>query len=412
MSDTSSPNADLQLVPPPGAADEFAHLSPPPRRSAVAALAVLSLSLLLLVRLGGDLRYALESRTPVDLGDARTLSTRGVALEDNRYVTLSGLPDRRNALYVEPRGERVRELFFRLLGTDNRLLVRAADSRGQAELADRWTGRLRRVDTLPWAPSLRTYFTDRARARRYFPREELGRALSTSGDVTVRDRLDQPLLLAAGVELAVDLERPDWVRVLLSKERFAALEDARRELERLGLGPVVDVGPADAYAFVVPIEGGKPVQPSPSAPAPAPSGAAPPAPAPVTPPPIGINSTLSPRDRLLERLSQQGFAFEAAHLTWQGARSAFRVDGSELVAMAVEAVAADGTRRAVASARLPLGQVVAASIDEPVALAPDAFVLTEGESPAGFVWAPALGLLLVGFALFNAWSLLQGRRRG
>ena len=116
---------------------------------------------------GAELVYAFRGRTPENLGDARSLFARGVPLADNSYVELSGQPDRRNALFIEPRGEKSRQTFFRLLGTDSRVLVRAADTSNRADLQDHWTGRLRRFDALNYAPQMRAYFQNEVRAARY-----------------------------------------------------------------------------------------------------------------------------------------------------------------------------------------------------------------------------------------------------
>ncbi|MGZ3425600.1 MAG: hypothetical protein ACXVCV_03075, partial [Polyangia bacterium] len=131
--------------------DELASLAPTPRgKSPLVAAAVIALAVIIGWHLRDDVRYAFASRTPTALGDVRTLAARGAALDDNRYVTLSGQPERRYALYIEPRGVRARQTFFRLLGTDTRLLVRASDDSTE----DRWSGRLRRFGSLPWASSL------------------------------------------------------------------------------------------------------------------------------------------------------------------------------------------------------------------------------------------------------------------
>ena len=72
---------------------------PPPRRSPLLAAAVLLLSGLVLFHLRHDILYAFSSRTAADLGDARALAN----LKDNSYAKVRGQPDRRNALFLEPR---------------------------------------------------------------------------------------------------------------------------------------------------------------------------------------------------------------------------------------------------------------------------------------------------------------------
>src|SRR5690242_3938008 len=115
---------DQPLAGSPAGDDEFAKIEPPARpRSAIMALVVVGLGGVLSWHLRADLAYAFGGRAPADLGDARTLAAHGGDLADNRYVTLSGQPERRHALYIEPRGEKIRQSFFRLLGTGTRILV-------------------------------------------------------------------------------------------------------------------------------------------------------------------------------------------------------------------------------------------------------------------------------------------------
>jgi len=160
--------------------DEFAGINPaPPRRNPVVALAVLAVGALLLWHLRADISYAFASKTPDDLGDARNIGPN--ALADNRYVTLHGQPDRRNALFIEPKGEKTRQTFFRLLGTDTRILVRAADTSDRPKLQDRWSGRLRRFGALPWGASLRRYYAEEVQAARFIAIDELKQNLGKPG---------------------------------------------------------------------------------------------------------------------------------------------------------------------------------------------------------------------------------------
>src|SRR5947209_3389485 len=82
-------------------------------------------------------------RAPADLGDARSLATRGAELDDNHYVTISGQAERRYALYVEPKGVRARQTIFRILGVPQGLFVVGVDAGDRVDLTERWSGRLR-----------------------------------------------------------------------------------------------------------------------------------------------------------------------------------------------------------------------------------------------------------------------------
>jgi hypothetical protein len=84
---------------------------------------------------------------------------------------------------------------------------------------------------------------------------------------------------------------------------------------------------------------------------------------------------------------------------YQAPRDHLRFDGETLI---VEA-----TSPAV---RVPWAEVRAVSFREPLHIDDQALVLTEGESPAGFLWAPLVAALLLALAAFNAWYLLRPRR--
>jgi hypothetical protein len=324
--------------------DEFAHITPTPRRrSPMVALAVLALGAVLLWHLRADLSYAFRPRTPIDLGDARSAG----ALEDNSFVTVRGQPDRRNALFIEPRGEKTRQTFFRLLGTDARLFVRAEDTARRAQLEDRWTGRLRRFDTQPWAPSLRAYYTNEVKAARYIAVGTLRLALRDHSS-TLRDRAGEPLTLTPTTPVHIDRLFPDDLVVSMSPEKYPNADDAKHELERLGMT---------------------------------------------------VKNA---------RQTEKGAEFELV----VGAPEATRAAVIEKLEKADLAFAAHQERETVPFGELsePDATVKSISIDAPIVIADQAFVLTEGEAPSAYWWAPLLVAILVAFAAFNVWYLVRGRR--
>ena len=77
-------------------------------------------------------------------------------------------------------------------------------------------------------------------------------------------------------------------------------------------------------------------------------------------------------------------------------REQLKLDGETLI------VGAEG--------RVPWADVEAVGLPAPVEIDANAFVLTEGDSPAAYWWAPLLCALLVAFALFNLWYLLRALR--
>jgi hypothetical protein len=340
--------------------DEFAGMAPTPRRrSPVMALAVIGLAAVLTWHLRADLRYAFCGRAPGDLGDARTLAARGVALEDNRYVTLSGLPERRWALFIEPRGERERQSFFRLLGTGTRVLVRAADSTGRPEQADRWTGRLRRFDLLPYAQSLRDYYRKETTANRYLSLDAL-KLLLAGKPVDLRDRAGEPMALGASEPLLLDVDYPGQLTLSLSKDKFPSEPDARHELDQLRL-KVQPAAPTDEdYRYT-------------------------------------LTASQAERNAVIPKLEEKEIGFMPRHERYPVTRAQLALDGEQL--------------RLPGGAAIAWSQLSAASVAAPIEIPADAFVLVEGEAPSAFWWAPAVVALLVAFAAFNLWYLVRARPR-
>src|SRR5687768_11743366 len=89
-----------------GAADEFAHIPRPRVRHPIVGAAGAALAFFLVFHVRHDLRYALSSGDPAELGSARAAfaSGRGVADFENRYVRIAGTPDRESALELDTKG--------------------------------------------------------------------------------------------------------------------------------------------------------------------------------------------------------------------------------------------------------------------------------------------------------------------
>jgi hypothetical protein len=344
--------------------DEFAGIEPRrPRKSPVMAAVVIALSAVVSFHLRSDLDFAFSPRVPEELGDARALAGRGGALPDNRLVSVSGVPDRVNQLSIEPRGERTREGLFRLRGAPAPVLfVRAADTARRLDLADRWTGRLRRLSELPYAASLGEYFAKETHATRSLDLVTLKRALAEHSGF--RDRTGEPVALPLDTLLSIEAVRSGELVVRLSKEKFPTLEDARHEIVQLGLSPIKEAAPEsngdeDTFGLV-------------------------------------LAFSEASRDALAEKLDQHGLTFAAHEQRW----ATFRLRD----------LRDEGTVLAFGSEKLAWPDVKAISWDAPITVGPDAWVITEGEAPPAFWWAPVTVALLTAFALFNLWYLLRARR--
>jgi hypothetical protein len=349
--------SDENPAPPPGNDDELAAL-PRARRpkSPIVALAVIALAVVIVWHLRHDLVFAFAGRTPTDLGDARALQSSGALLEDNRYVTVSGQAERRYALFVEPRGERERQTIFRLLGAGTRLFVRAADTTGRTDhLAERWSGRLRRFDAVPWAQSLRDYYGKQTEVTRYLALDGLKAALSGGGTALV-DRMGAPVAVAPETPLVVDVAWPGELKVYLSKDKLPSLADARHELERWKLDPGPGEELKDEFVFVVPLPEAR-------------------------------------KNEIVNLLSDKELVFQPRHERYATTRGALSLDGDTLVVGKL--------------ARVPWAQVTAVGVPAPVVIGGDAFILVEGERPSELWWVPLLCLLLVTFAAFNVWYLVR-----
>lgn len=363
----------------PASVDEFAGIEPaPPRRSPILALVIIGLSLGTTYHLREDLRYALSPRTPVPLGELRGA---GQAYE-GRYVSVRGIPDRRNALYVETRGDKTRESFFRLLDADPPLFVRARDTSLSANLAPEWKGRLRRYADVSYATSLREYLARGVQISRGIELASLRGALATpasDGLPHLRDRRGRELRLA-GAAAPIEIEtRPADYLLELPRDKYPKLADAERELARVtapfglrlssmpqGLAGLAE--PQDdpeVFKFWTPL----------------------------------LESELPRRNQLFAALEAAGVEFSLAHprltrkledLGYTQAGEALTVKGSALTQ--------------------PFADVVAATVSGPLELDDDVLVLAEGETPAGYLWAPLVAALLLALAAFNAWYLLRPRR--
>jgi hypothetical protein len=350
--------SDEPSAPSPGDEEDLASLAPTPRgKNPLVAAAVIALACVIGWHLRDDVRFAFSSRTPADLGDARSLAARGAALEDNHYVTVSGQAERRYALYLEPKGVRARQTVFRVLGAPHGLFVVAAED--HVNPTERWSGRLRRFDAMPYAASLRKYYGTETEVTRYLALDALKAALSGGGNAQLRDRMGEPLTVAADQNVVVDVAYPGELKVYLSKDKFPSLADAHHELDRMGLTPSPGEETKDEFAFVVPMPDAR-------------------------------------KNEIVGKLSEQELAFQPREERFTIKRGELRLDGESL--------------QIGARAKAPWAQVKAVGVPSPVDIGPEAFILVEGEAPSQFWWAPLILALLAAFAAFNVWYLVRAIR--
>jgi hypothetical protein len=223
--------------------DEFAHVPSPRTRHPVLAIAAAALAFFLVFHVRHELRYALSSSEALDLGDARVtfaprLTVSGI---DNRYVRVRGTPDRESGLEVDTKGSWTFSQFFRVLGTGDRLFVHRRESPLPPERAedDVFEGRLVRFGDLAFEDAVRAYFSNHVVATHFFAVDDLWKALAKAQPgqalaLALRDRAGDPVTLAPDDVVAVDVLRPDEVRVGLPRDRFVDAGAARAAIESRG----------------------------------------------------------------------------------------------------------------------------------------------------------------------------------
>ena len=188
---------------------------------------------------------------------------------ENRLVRVAGAPDRESALELDTKGSWTFSQLFRVLGTGDRLFVHRRENPLPAERAeaDVFEGRLTRVDDLPYAAAIRAYFAKHVSATHFFAPEALTRALAgrqQGAALSVIDRGGDVVSLGPAEELAVEVSKPDEVRLGLPRARFATEADARAAIESRGGEIVASRGLVKA----VPLAGGPETGPLSSAPPP------------------------------------------------------------------------------------------------------------------------------------------------
>ena len=203
--------------------DEFAHIPGRGNRPPIVALMAVALAVFLGVRLRHDVRYAFSSTVPADLGQTSSLAVQRLdALPLNRYVSISGTPERESAVILDTRGSWKFSQFFRLRDSGGRVFVKRVADPLPVSLAerDRFTGRLLRFSELSFADSIARHFASDVAATQFFRPEEL------SGPKRAN--------LSPSAKLFVDVLRPGQYRVQLPRTRFADPAAGRRALEGQG----------------------------------------------------------------------------------------------------------------------------------------------------------------------------------
>jgi hypothetical protein len=238
----------------PGA-DEFSHIPSRPRRPPLLTLLTLAVAVFLVVRLRHDVRYALSPSAPAELGEARTLADRPASgLPINRYVRLSGLPERESAVILDPRGSWEFSQLFRLHGARGRFFVRRSEDPLPPALAERdvFTGRLMRFSDLSFSGSIARHFAERVTATHFFSARELAAALvRPARPLVVKDVGGEPVTLGASDRLAFDVLIMGQYQIDLPRIRFAQRGQAEGAVQAAGGRVLAARESAEAWVLTV-----------------------------------------------------------------------------------------------------------------------------------------------------------------
>jgi len=371
---------------------------PPQRRHPLVAVAVLVVSLLLLYKMRADISYALLPDQPVPLGPVDGSAVAKLAGQGDKFVRIAGLPDHRNSVAYDPKGGRGRVQVFRVLGTASKLLV-ARKVTLTAEVSNDFVGRLRPISEVWFAEALRSYFKQ-TQALRAIDLDKLKTTATgkLSLPLSTLDRSGQPLTVSKDQELLIDVLFDEDVRVLLSKEKFPSEQDARYEVERLGLphGPGIET--RDGFGYVLRL------------------------------PPKGPE-----RQKVLAQIDSLGIWLWHRIETYRIPSALLSVTATGLELPGPDSLQQPVRYRAplletpppavqptdnklLTAIREPLtvlswNEVQAVQVSEPLTVPEDAFVLFDGETPKQVQWAPPIAGLLALFILLNIYYLIRLRSR-
>jgi hypothetical protein len=375
-----------------GAVDEFAHIPRASTRHPLIAVGGALLAVYLIFHLRHDLRYALSASEPVDAGAARTSFAAGKAGEalENRYLRVSGHPDRESALEIDTKGSWVFSQFFRVLGTGDHLFLHRRENplpavRAESEVFE---GRLIRFGELSFADSIRAYFAQHVTATHFFAPEPFARAVAGragAGPLGLVDRNGDPVTLAPDETIALEVARPERVQIGLPRTRFPTEGEARAAVAARGGEILVSRG------LVRGAQAGGPE-----------SGPLSAAPAPperwtfvVSFPPARRQAALDEigdLDRLVDiRDARETFTARAADVAGAPDGVAIRTAGEP-------------------ERRLGTAELAAVHTLAPVVIPDDAYLLVEGDRPREHVSTVFLALILVVFAAVNVVGLVRNRR--
>jgi hypothetical protein len=377
-------------------AAEFARMPRRAGRHPAMLAGAMVLASFLIVSMRKDIRFALSSATPLDLGDARALRAagpRGVeALRDgeNRVVRIAGTPDRESALELDTKGSWTFTQLFRLLGTDNRLFVHRLESPVPDDKAehDVFVGRLVKVSDLPFEEAIRSHFSHHVVSTHFFEPAALVAAVpSAEHGFALKDKAGDTVSLGPNDLLAIDEVKPDVVRLGFPRDRFPAEADVRAAVMAADPGARILAVGASASGTGEPetADKGEPADKAAKLAA-------------------EVVFSEGRRDKALQALAERDRRIEMRE-----ARTTFkaRVGALKLTPDGSAFLLTDG---ASAAATVPVARVVTVRTLANVVIPPDAYLLVESETPRDHLRDLAVAGVLLVFASVNALGLVQALR--
>lgn len=359
-------------TPPPE--DEFAGIPSPRRRPSWLSLVVAVFAAYLIFHQRADVMYALSSSSPQSIEatpeGAPVFAAGGPSdLPVNRYVRVTGTPDFESGLSLDAKGAWKFRQMLRMLGTNGRLFVQRVNDPLPVELAERtsYAGRLVRLDALPFAASIRRYFSQHVTTTHFFdPRRVHERLAGGAVPLVVVDRAGQAVELAGNRIVILTIIKPDALTVEVPADRYPTADSARKAILATGArtsgdGIRITVAPPEAWRFSVTLPEGP------------------------TTKTISALADLAPEAHLLPVVDD--VQVRAKDLTPGEGGLAF--------------ISADGARRGTAL----FDSLRGVRTTEQVAIPEDAYLVLEGEEPRHHYKAVVSSVFLLGFAVLSLLAL-------
>lgn len=367
-------------------------------RSAVLSVIITLIGVYLLVDSFPDFRYWLRSRTPEPLGEVAELVQHGAMPEGlhDRYVTLHGTPDVRNAARMTLEDRYVG--YVRLVEGGGSLFAavpRAKDEKVKDEFEGTFTGRMKRLRRDPAYPWLEQYVVDNPITRTIDAEvAALWTAITeVDGPMTIATA-EGPMVLEPNDRVRVVVRSPD-ARVQIGTDSVRKPEDAEARVKALGL-PYAYLGSRAGYfhSFVVRV----PEADRDSVLAKLQEGLEDPSKG--TDPKRGA-AVLPGSAALTVRPDEIALVGDEVQLPLQGG-TLYDVEGDRLVPRAAQA----------GRVAIPRAWVQTVRIERPIALDPNGYVVMVDDTPdkhwrVGLLWIVVV--TLVGLNVANLWTHVRRR---